>query len=111
MKVLVSSTGKDLESDVSDVFARCPFFIIADIENKSIKKLEVFENISSKKSGGAGIAAAQVVVEKGAEAIISGNMGPRAKDVLTQFGVKMYKGTGKVGNALELFFEKKLEEI
>lgn len=103
MKVLVSSTGRDLNSDVSHVFARCPFFFIADIENKKIKRTDTIENTSSRKSGGAGISAAQKVAETGAKAVITGNMGPRAEEVLKQFGIKIYIVQGKVGDALNLF--------
>ena len=111
MKVIVSSTGKDIESDVSAVFARCPFYLIADIENGEIKSTEAIENISARKSGGAGISAAQEVADKGAEAVITGNMGPRAADVLNQFGIKVYIGKGKIRKALELFMNGKLKEF
>jgi predicted Fe-Mo cluster-binding NifX family protein len=39
--------GKSIESDVADIFARCPYFIIAEIENEKIQKVETIENESN----------------------------------------------------------------
>ena len=38
MKIAVSSIGKNLTDNISEIFARCPYFIIAEIEGKEIKK-------------------------------------------------------------------------
>ena len=111
MKVAVSSIGKGLESKVSTVFGRCPYFIIAEIEGKKIQKIEAVENMSAGQKGGAGISSATEVVEKGAKAVITGNLGPRASDVLKQFKIEAYKGSGSVKEALQKFMENKLEKI
>lgn len=111
MKVAISSKGKDINSEVSDVFGRCPYYIIAEIENKEIVKTETMENLSAQKMGGAGISAAQSVVDKGVKAVISGNIGPRALDVLKQFKIEIYNGTGLVKETLQKFIEGRLEKV
>lgn len=111
MKVAISSTGKDLNSNVSDVFGRCPYFVIAEIENNKIVKVEATENKSVNQRGGAGISAAQVVAEKNVKAVIAGNIGPRALDVLKQFNVEIYNGSGKVKEVLDKLIKNKLEKI
>jgi len=111
MKIAISSTGKDIKSDVDSVFGRCPFFIIAEVEDKKITRVETIKNTSAEKMGGAGISAAQIVVEKGAKAIITGNVGPRALDVLRQFKVEVYNGSGSVKEALQNFINGKLKKI
>ena len=111
MKVAVSSTGKDLDCNASGVFGRCPYFIIAEIENKKITKTEAIENISAKQMGGAGISAAQTVAEKGVKAVITGNIGPRASDVLRRFNIEVYNGSGLVKEVLQKFIDNKLEKI
>jgi len=111
MKIAVSSTGKDLESQVSQVFGRCPYFIIIEIEDKKIVKTEAMENTSAQQFSGAGISAAQMVVQSGAKAIITGNVGPKAYSVLKQFGVEIYKGSGTVKDVIQKFIEKQLEKI
>lgn len=48
MKIAIGSTGKDINSNVDVVFGRCPFFIIAEVEDKKIVRIEAIENISAK---------------------------------------------------------------
>ena len=105
IKIAVSSTGKDLNNKVDSVFGRCPYFIIAEIKNKKILKLETFKNISAAKSGGAGISAAQFVADKGIDAVIAGSIGPRASDVLKQFKIKTYEESGSVKQVLQKFLK------
>jgi len=111
MKVAVSSMGKNLESQVSTVFGRCPYFVIAEIEKKKIVKIEAIENTSFGQMGGAGISTAQAIAEKDVETIITGNIGPRASDVLRQFNIKVYSGSGLVKEVLQKFIDGKLEKI
>jgi len=111
MKIAVSSTGKSIESNVADIFARCPYFIIAEIENEKIQKVETIENKSANQAGQAGISVAQLMTEKNVKAVITGNVGPRAFDVLRQFDIEIYQGKGKVKEVIEKFIEKKLEKF
>ncbi|RLJ01749.1 MAG: hypothetical protein DRP10_03340 [Candidatus Aenigmatarchaeota archaeon] len=111
MRVVVTSMGKNMDSEVSPVFARCPYFIIAEIENKEIKKTEAIENESARQFGGAGISAAQRVAEKKVNSVITGNIGPRASMVLNRFNIKVYRGSGTVKESLLKFIENKLENI
>lgn len=110
MKVAVSSKGETLDSEVSDIFGRCPYFIIAEIEENKIIKFDAIENSSASQNQGAGISAAQLVVEKDVNALITGNVGPRALDVLRQFKVEIYNGNGTVNEALQKFMDGKLEK-
>jgi predicted Fe-Mo cluster-binding NifX family protein len=111
MKIAVSSTGKNLTDNVSEVFARCPYFVIAEIENGEIKRTEIIENKSTGQMGGAGISAAQFMAEKNVNAVITGNMGPRASDVLKQFNIEIYFGKGEIKNVLQKFIDGKLEKM
>ena len=111
MKIAISSIGKGINSNVDSVFGRCSYFIIAETEGKKIVKVEVIKNISAEKMGGAGISAAQAVVEKGVNVVITGNVGPRALDVLKQFDVKVYNGSGSVKKALQNLINGKLKKI
>jgi len=111
MKIAVSSNGKNLTDNVSEVFARCPFFIIAEIKNQKIGETEMIKNESTNQMGGAGISVAQLMAEKNVNAVITGNVGPRAFDVLKQFNIEIYRGEGKVKEAVEKFIEGKLEKF
>jgi predicted Fe-Mo cluster-binding NifX family protein len=107
MKVAIASTGKTLESEVSNVFGRCPYFIVAEV-NKEIGDFEAFENVSINQMGGAGISAAQTIAEKGVTAVIAGNVGPRALDVFGQFSIDTYRSGGTVKDALQKLINSEL---
>ena len=111
MKIAVSSIGKNLTDNVSEVFARCPYFIIAEIENQEIKRTEIIENKSTEQMGGAGISAAQLMAEKDVKAVITKNAGPRALDVLKQFNIGIYYGDGTIKEVLQEFIDGKLEKM
>ena len=110
MKIAISSTGQKLTDNVSDVFARCPYFIIADVENGKIQKTEIIENKIANQLGQAGILAAQQMAEKDIKAVITKNVGPRALDVLNQFKIDIYVGEGKIEKVLQEFIDGKLKK-
>jgi len=111
MKIAISSMGKNLANSVSEVFGRSPYFIIAEIENGEIKETEIIENKNADQVGGAGLSTAQLMAEKNVNAVISGNVGPRALDVLRQFNIKVYYGEGVIKEVLQEFIDGKLKEI
>ncbi|GAI10269.1 unnamed protein product [marine sediment metagenome] len=111
MKIAVSSTNKNIESSVSDVFGRCSYFIIVEIKNQKIGKTEAIENKGIDQMSGAGISAAKLMAEKDVNAVITKNIGPRAMDVLKQFNIAVYSGDGVIKEVLQEFIDKKLKEI
>ncbi|MBW2966414.1 hypothetical protein KY342_04900 [Candidatus Woesearchaeota archaeon] len=111
MKIAISSTGKTLNDNVDQRFGRCPYFIIVDIEDKKIEEFKAVENIAAAQSGKAGIAAAQTIAEEEVEAVITGNLGPNASDVLEQFGIKAYQASGKIKEVIGDFIKGRLNEI
>ena len=109
VKVLVTADGENLEANVDTKFARAPYFLMVDTENLSF---EVIKNESANEFGGAGVKAAQSAMDKGVEAVITGNVGPNAYQVLRRAGIKMFRAGGKkIREAIEDFKNNKLEEI
>ncbi|MFC1944535.1 NifB/NifX family molybdenum-iron cluster-binding protein [Chloroflexota bacterium] len=99
MKIAISATGPALDAEVDPRFGRCRYFIIVDPQTM---EFEAVENSSTMASGGAGIASAQVVADKGAEVVLTGNCGPNAYQALTAAGVQVMTGVdGKVQDAIE----------
>jgi len=99
MKVAVSSTGKDLDSQIDPRFGRCSYFVIVDVDTMSY---QVFDNENIALGGGAGIQSAQFVASKGAQAVITGNCGPNAVRTLSAAGVKVIVGQrGSVRRAVD----------
>lgn len=111
MKIAIGSTGKDSNSKASEVFARCPYFVIAEIKDGKVQKTEIVENMSANQLGQAGVSAAQLMAEKDVKAVIAKNIGPRASDALRQFNIAIYYGDGVVKNVLQEFIDGKLEKF
>jgi len=99
MKIAISATGNSLESDVDPRFGRCQYFIIVDPETMVF---EAVDNSNNSTSGGAGIATAQMILGKNVEAVITGNCGPNAHQVLSAAKVKVITGVaGSVRDAIQ----------
>jgi len=108
MIVCISSNGNTLDAVVSPVFGRCPYYIFYDLDKDTY---EAVPNPSIMAGGGAGIQAAQFVVNKGAKAVISGNMGPNAAGVLQSAGIEMLIGEPiSVREAVEKFKREELRK-
>ena len=111
MKIAISSTGEDLESEVDAKFGRCNYFLIVEIEDKKVKSVDAIENTAKAQMGGAGITAGEIVANQKVEAIITTNLGPRAFSVFGQLGIKIYQGQGKIKDAVQDLIDGKLEEL
>lgn len=89
MLVAVSSTGAALESPMDQRFGRTAFFVVIDTDTM---EYEAMENAGNRSESGAGIAAAQSVAEKGVTAVITGNIGPNAMEVLHAAKIGISRG-------------------
>ena len=87
MKIAVSATGKDLQCQIDPRFGRCQYFVFINPETMEI---EAMENEGLMAMGGAGVQAAQFIVQKGLKALITGNLGPNAASALSASGIKVY---------------------
>lgn len=109
MKILVTATGTDLDAATSPVFGRCPTYIVVDTETMDF---EAVANPAAAAGGGAGIQAAQFVVGQGVQAVVSGNLGPNAFDVLHAAQIPVYTfDKGTVRQAVEAFQDGTLSPV
>lgn len=112
MKVAVSSMERGLDGPASPVFGRCPWFVIVETDGKAITGHKDVQNGAAMQAGSAGIAAAQIVGNEGATAVISGAVGPRAFAVFSQLGIVVYAGSqGTVRENVTQFIQGKLPKI
>ena len=88
MRIVVSAQGENLDAPASPIFGRCPTYIFVDTETM---QFEAVPNPAMNQGGGAGIQAAQFVVELGAQAVLTGNLGPNAFNVLAATGIPVLK--------------------
>ena len=97
---------RGLDSETSPIFGRCPYFMFIDPDTKAYR---VEENAAISAPGGAGIQAAQLVVNAHADAIISADLGPKAHAVISAAGITFFQfGGASVRDALEAFTQKQL---
>ena len=108
MKIVISATGKDIESNIDATFGRALFFLIVDTKTKELK---VIENKARDRPNGVGITAVNTVENEGIDAVITADIGPLAFEIFEQGGIKIYKAEGKINDAIRLFEEGKLSEI
>ena len=99
MKIAVSAEGAGLEARTSTIFGRCPCMVFVDTDTWACESLP---NAAQGASGGAGVQAAQGVVERGAQAVVTGN-GPNAFKVLTRCPCAIRRRHG--AHAVEAFRE------
>jgi len=109
MKVAVTSQGKELSSQVDPRFGRAKYFIEIDTDSGEFIAHDNSQGLNA--SQGAGIQAGQNVIDLAIEAVITGNVGPKAFRTLQAGNVKIYIGaTGTVQNAVEQFKAGILQE-
>jgi predicted Fe-Mo cluster-binding NifX family protein len=111
LKIIIASTGRDMNSDVSPIFGRSSDFIIIEIDDEEIKETKFIEN-PAKNEKSAGSLAANYLADNNVEALITGKLGRVALHVLKTAGIKVYRARpGTVEVNLKSFQEDKLHEI
>ena len=109
MKIAITSSGENTDANVDLRFGRAVGFIIYDLENDSYIYIDNNQNLNAMQ--GAGIQAAQNVVNQNVDAIITGNCGPKAFAVLSQAGIKIYIGAeGTVKETIDKYRNNELHE-
>lgn len=107
MKIAVTSTGKDLDSPVDPRFGRAAYILIVDDASLEVEVLDNSVNVNAFK--GAGIQAAVMVGDKGADVLMTGFCGPNAYKTLQAAGIKVVNDvSGTVRSAIAAFNEKQM---
>jgi len=102
VKIAITTSGADLDAPVDPRFGRAKAFILYDTDTGEWSVLDNAQNLNAAQ--GAGIQAATTVANAGAEAVLTGNCGPKAFTTLAAANVKVYTGVGgTVREAIEQF--------
>ena len=88
MKIAIPTDYKKMEGKVSDSFGRAIYYLIYDTESE---KVEFIENRGAQARGGAGIKAAQEVVDAKVDILITPRCGQNAAEVLQGANIKLYQ--------------------
>lgn len=107
MKLCFTAKGATIDSLSEERFGRAPYFIIVESENGSF---EAIQNPYAEGAGGVGPKAAQILIAHDVKALISGQVGGNAREVLVGAGISMYtyKAGGSVKDAFDQFMKNTL---
>lgn len=106
-RVAVSSVGESLDSPIDPRFGRCSYFVVfeGDGSHRAVR------NSGQALGNGAGIQAAQQILDLGVDTVVTGDIGPNAFRVLAAGNVRMFvRCTGTVGSAMESYRTGQLDE-
>jgi predicted Fe-Mo cluster-binding NifX family protein len=98
MLIAVTSSGNTPESLVSEQFGRCSFFYIV---NPETLKYEAVSNPAVQLKNGAGPKAAETIINKGVQVLLTGHIGDKALDVLKRSSIKIKDGFKETINVRE----------
>ena len=107
MKIAVTSTGSDLDSEVDPRFGRAAYILIVDTETLDFEVLDNKENVNALR--GAGIQAACAVSDKRADVLLTGFCGPNAFKALKAAKIGVANdASGSVRNAVKAHLDGSL---
>jgi predicted Fe-Mo cluster-binding NifX family protein len=110
VKVAVTSQGQDPDCAIDPHFGRARYVLVVDTNTGSFV---VRSNTGPKRTlHTAGIQSAGALISMGAEAVISGHIGPKAFATLEAANVKVYQATtNTVNDAIERLKAGKLRPL
>jgi predicted Fe-Mo cluster-binding NifX family protein len=110
MKIAVTAQGNELSSGVDLRFGRAKWLIVVDTETDDCETHDNVVNLNAVQ--GAGIQTGQNIANLGAEAVITGSVGPNAFKTLNTANVKVFLSeTQTVQDAIDSFKAGKLKEV
>jgi len=107
MNIAITSKGRDLESEVDTRFGRATVFIIYDTKTDEFAAIDNVQNLTAVQ--GAGIQAAQNIINTGCKVVLTGHCGPKAFRLLDEGEVKIYTNAhGNIKEVIDKFKKGKL---
>lgn len=105
-KVAISAAVTAVNGEMGHHFGCCGHFVIAEG-----KDITVVENTARDAAEGAGVKAAQLMIEQEVGVVITGGLGPRASQVLEEAGIRSHVGiSGEAGEPLRMCREGRMEK-
>lgn len=88
MKIAIPVDEKDMGTTICVSFGRTPYYLIYDTDTKEGTFLD---NSAATSAGGAGIKAAQIIVDNKVEALLTPRCGENAANVIKAANIKIFK--------------------
>ncbi|MCU4175646.1 NifB/NifX family molybdenum-iron cluster-binding protein [Carboxylicivirga sp. N1Y90] len=86
MEIVITSAGDKLTDKFDLRFGRAAYFCVYNTQDKTSKFVS---NDIVNVQGGAGTKSAEKMIELGVKRVISGDFGPKAKQLLNKFEIQM----------------------
>lgn len=111
MKIAASTNNGGMDDTVTEMFGRTGSFTVVEVEGNETGSVEVIQHTGAR-GGGAGIVAAQTLVDKGVDILLTGRVGPNAMQALSSSKIRIYQASGmKVEEAVKKLMQNELQEI
>lgn len=91
MKITIP-VDNNVNSNVNENLGRTPFFYIRDMETDEI---EFINNEAAKSQGGAGVQAAQMIIDQGTRVLLAPKVGKHAEEILKTSDIQVFQTEGK----------------
>jgi len=98
MKIAVAASSKTAKASVSNMAAKCPYYLIF---NNKEELIEVIDNPYRDASGGAGPSAANFLAQRGVTIVIAGNFGSKMINTMKNKGITHFEFKGRVDDAVK----------
>ena len=111
MKIVICAQSNDSQSNVDTRFGRTAYFGMYDTEANEWDFVPNQQNLQAAQ--GAGIQAAQTVIDAEADVLLAANVGPKAMAALSAGGVKVFtvEGSLSLPQAVENYTAGKLTNL
>ena len=110
-KIALASEGNQgLDSQISQHFGRCPYYLMVDVEGGKIIKTDSVSN-PYYQDHVPGIVP-KFIHEQGANVMIAGGIGPMAIDLFASFGIEVVSGvSGGAGDVLQAYLRGEISGV
>ena len=103
-RVAIPASGDSIQGSMDRHFGRCAYFVIADGDGT-----RMVENTARDAAEGAGLKAAQLMIDNQVDVVITDSLGPKAARTLEEAGIRTHVGiSGDIGEVLGRYREGRL---
>jgi len=109
MKICVTALSASLDSPVDPHFGRCLYFVIVDADSMEFDSVR---NTTTSASSGAGVQAADLIITRDIDALITGSVGAKAFSMLTAKNIDVLPFIeGTVADAIQAYKDNILKKL
>lgn len=110
MKIAIPIDEERLDAPICISFGRAPYFLMYETKSKEYGFLD--NSTAASSQGGAGIKAAQIIVDHGVDVLLTPRCGENAAEVFKSANIQIFKTTSiNVKEMLEAYSEGCLSEL